>query len=369
MPYGYDVANAKLPQAADPIGSLMQGGVQGITLGLGLQRARQDAQTNQLQQQAAQLEIEKQNYDKFKRYLDMAQSPSFQSWSPQDQETIVKKVGESAIPALGIQLDMSNYKYDSKHKKLVDDLAEINNDPSLPVESKRTLSVNRINQEMYKLSKDEHEQFMKGQEFALKQPQPESFTFQGFSGNQPTFSSNKSTNLITGGGVTAENFISKSEPSKIKEQQIDIAGQQDLVSSLRDKLNSIPSSIGGVATSGLAKVSGGIIAPETKAYLDIMPSAAVKIYRSTTGDTRLSDADAAARAYPIMPKPWEPKELQDSKLKDIEDALNGRGSKLKSLLTTGNASGSDNPKLKIPTFSDTEEAEYQKWKKQQLTGK
>lgn len=183
MPYGYDVANAKLPQAADPIGSLMQGGVQGITLGLGLQRARQDAQTNQLQQQAAQLEIEKQNYDKFKRYLDMAQSPSFQSWSPQDQETIVKKVGESAIPALGIQLDMSNYKYDSKHKKLVDDLAEINNDPSLPVESKRTLSVNRINQEMYKLSKDEHEQFMKGQEFALKQPQQSSSYI--FAGSNP----------------------------------------------------------------------------------------------------------------------------------------------------------------------------------------
>ena len=63
MPYGYDVANAKLPQAADPIGSALQGGIQGITLGLGLQRARQDAQTNQLQQQAAMEEMKNKELD------------------------------------------------------------------------------------------------------------------------------------------------------------------------------------------------------------------------------------------------------------------------------------------------------------------
>lgn len=78
MPYGYDVANAKLPQAADPIGSLMQGGVQGITLGLGLQRARQDAQTNQLQQQAAQEEIKNKELDmlgKAAERIKKAESP------------------------------------------------------------------------------------------------------------------------------------------------------------------------------------------------------------------------------------------------------------------------------------------------------
>ena len=63
MPYGYDVANAILPQAAGPIGSALQGGIQGITLGLGLQRARQDAQLNQLQQQAAQEEMKNKELD------------------------------------------------------------------------------------------------------------------------------------------------------------------------------------------------------------------------------------------------------------------------------------------------------------------
>ena len=368
MPYGYDVANAKLPQAADPIGSALQGGIQGITLGLGLQRARQDAQLNQLQQQAAMEEIENKKFENFKNLLGVTQFPSFNSFSKKDKDLVGKKLAEATADYLGVPLDSNGFEWKDIHGELINAVSKISDDKNISDQERKRLIANKLDEHIGKVSNDVLDQIRKNQEFGFKQSQPESFTFQGFSGNQPTFSSNRSPNLITGGGVTAEKFISKSEPSKIKEQQLDIAGQQDLVSSLRDKLNSIPSSIGGFATSGLAKVSGGIIAPETKAYLDIMPSAAVKIYRSTTGDTRLSDADAAARAYPIMPKPWEPKELQDSKLKDIEDALNGRGSKLKSLLTTGNASGSDNPKLKIPTFSDTEEAEYQKWKKQQ-TGK
>ncbi len=65
MPYGYEVANSKLPQAADPIGSLMQGGVQGLTLGLGLQKARQEANLNQLQQQAAQQEMQDKKMNTF----------------------------------------------------------------------------------------------------------------------------------------------------------------------------------------------------------------------------------------------------------------------------------------------------------------
>lgn len=100
MPYGYDVANAKLPQAADPIGSLMQGGVQGITLGLGLQRARQDAQINQLQQQAAMQEMEmkkqKADLDKF------GEVSSF--WSKLKNKKSKEIVYETGIKPLGSKI-------------------------------------------------------------------------------------------------------------------------------------------------------------------------------------------------------------------------------------------------------------------------
>ena len=370
MPYGYNVDQTNIPQVGSPIDSAVGGVTQGITLGLGLQRARQDAQNNQLQQQAAIQEMERKKFNDFKSALELTQTPSFKHLAKKDQAIIGKHLGEQFSNYLGQPIDIPEWKDEfSTYTKRIN---EVLMDDNIPEAKKRTFIANILGEAADSMSEDKFSQLEKISNFGMKQPQQQgipSFTFQGFSNNQPVFSSNKSPNLITGGGVTAENFIPKSEPSKIKEQQIDIAGQQDLVSSLRDKLDSIPSSIAGAGASGLAKVSGGIISPDTKAYLDIMPSAAVKIYRSTTGDTRLSDADAAARAYPIMPKPWEPKELQNSKLKDIEDALNGRNEKLKSLLTTGNAKNIAGESTDIQSFPGEKEKRYQEWKKKQIMGK
>ena len=63
MPYGYDVANAQIPQAANPIDSIAKGLTSGIDLGLGLQRERQQYQLNQLRQQAEQQQMKLRNYE------------------------------------------------------------------------------------------------------------------------------------------------------------------------------------------------------------------------------------------------------------------------------------------------------------------
>lgn len=65
MPYGYNVDQTNIPQVGSPIDSAISGVSQGMAMGLGLQRARQDAKTNQLQQQAAMQEIKRKQMDTF----------------------------------------------------------------------------------------------------------------------------------------------------------------------------------------------------------------------------------------------------------------------------------------------------------------
>lgn len=120
MPYGYEVANSKLPQAADPIGSLMQGGVQGITLGLGLQRARQDAQTNQLQQQAAQEEIKNKELDmlgKAAERIKKAESPILKQFY---WDTYFAPIAKNRI---GTEIDIPD-EYNEKYEDSIKALAE-----------------------------------------------------------------------------------------------------------------------------------------------------------------------------------------------------------------------------------------------------
>ena len=63
MPYGYDVANAQIPQAANPIDSIAKGLTSGIDLGFGLQRAKQDANLNELRMRQVQQEIDQKKSD------------------------------------------------------------------------------------------------------------------------------------------------------------------------------------------------------------------------------------------------------------------------------------------------------------------
>lgn len=78
---------------------------------------------------------------------------------------------------------------------------------------------------------------------------------------------------------------------------------------LEGLLKQIPTSLSTAVTAGNSKVLGGereiagikMGSDAIKAYEDSKPGTAVTLYRSITGDTRLSDADAAQRALPFLP--------------------------------------------------------------------
>jgi hypothetical protein len=371
MPYGYDVANIPIPQAANPLESVMGGAVKGIDLGLGLQRAKQDAQLNQLQQQNYQQELDqKKSEGDLKKFGELT---SFYKnlKNPRNKEIFYESgIKPLAEKIFGTQLPSM---LDEKTSSYFDDAGELGQHLKDGAISLKDYKIGL--QSLYmKALKEGDEESAKGLLESSKMisdpvSQNPSYTFQGFSGKDPVFSSNKSTQLITGTGVTGNSFIPKNEPAKLVEQQADLKNQSSIVTELRDKLAKIPDSLSGAASSAAATLTGGILASETKAYNDYLPAAAVKIYRAMTGDTRLSDADAAARAYPLIPKPWEPLSLRESKLKDIDDAISGRNDTLKSILMGTANLPNKQESSPVPGFTGDKEKRYQEWKKKQLMGK
>lgn len=67
-----------------------------------------------------------------------------------------------------------------------------------------------------------------------------------------------------------------------------------------------------------------------KTYTDSLPSSAVGLYRALTGDTRLSDADAKARALPLLWNPSESTDVRSQKNAMIDRMIEARLNLLKS---------------------------------------
>lgn len=148
----------------------------------------------------------------------------------------------------------------------------------------------------------------------------------------PLAVNNKSGNVIKlsvpGGG----SVFPKNQPAVAQKDVKDIDDQLQQLSDLRGLLKSVPGGIQGGAESLASKLTLGAVGSEAKQYNDMKPAIATKIYRATTGDTRLSDADASARAYPLLPSLGEPENVRESKLANIENILKNRKS---NLLTNG----------------------------------
>lgn len=105
------------------------------------------------------------------------------------------------------------------------------------------------------------------------------------------------------------------------------------VDALDGLLRSIPAKLSTTATAGASKVLGGqreiagvqMGSDAIKSYEDAKPGTAVTVYRSITGDTRLSDADAAARAMPFLPSVFpvvDTDNVRAWKLQRIREGLN-----------------------------------------------
>ena len=71
----------------------------------------------------------------------------------------------------------------------------------------------------------------------------------------------------------------------------------------------------------LSKITGGIQNPSNKQYNDFANAMSAGLYRALTSDTRLSDADAASRARPLLPYLSDAKGFNSNKFKIIKDML------------------------------------------------
>lgn len=106
----------------------------------------------------------------------------------------------------------------------------------------------------------------------------------------------------------------KQEAGQVRGAQIKEAGENrakykadlDLIQSVKDniaaakeEIKNVPAGIEGAAQSLIAKT--GLAYPSASTYDRTRNALAVSLYRAMTGDTRLSDADAAARALPLLP--------------------------------------------------------------------
>ena len=80
--------------------------------------------------------------------------------------------------------------------------------------------------------------------------------------------------------------------------------------------------IGGVGAKAGAAIGFSEI---PAAYAGLKPAVAVQIYRALTGDTRLSDADAAARALPLIPTFTQTRATQERKWSELNLAITGQG--------------------------------------------
>lgn len=90
---------------------------------------------------------------------------------------------------------------------------------------------------------------------------------------------------------------------------------------VEQSMATVPAGVLGAGTSLVAGVTGGAVAPDTKLYEDTKPAMAAGIYRAVTHDTRLSDADAASRAMPLMPSTYDSAELRKKKFAFLRQAL------------------------------------------------
>ena len=111
--------------------------------------------------------------------------------------------------------------------------------------------------------------------------------------------------------------------AKEEEQQKSKIKSLQLIEQAKGLLRQSPS---GLISGVGAKVGAGLGLSEIPAsYAGLKPAVAVQIYRALTGDTRLSDADAAARALPLIPTFTQTRATQERKWSELNLAITGQG--------------------------------------------
>ena len=134
--------------------------------------------------------------------------------------------------------------------------------------------------------------------------------------------------------------VAKQKALQEVKQQVPTSKQREDVSKIEDaELNlkmleqdteKLPAGYSGVFGNIKNFFTRGESNPDLVTYNDQRPAIAVGLYRALTGDTRLSDADAAARALPLIWDSDEGPSVRKQKFSKIRELINARKSKVKS---------------------------------------
>lgn len=113
--------------------------------------------------------------------------------------------------------------------------------------------------------------------------------------------------------------------AEIKNKYSEIVNAESSLKKLKELADKISSSgWSGAVDIATGQVTRGDSNPELMQYLKEAKTSAVSLYRAYSGDTRLSDADAEARAYPLLWNPTEGEKLKDLSFSRIADVINTR---------------------------------------------
>lgn len=113
-------------------------------------------------------------------------------------------------------------------------------------------------------------------------------------------------------------------PAKIKQDIVGVRQQIANVENLEQLAEQVPSGAGGMFSIARGAVTRGAFDKETRLYLKQLPAFAAGLYRDLTGDKRLSDEDASARAMPLLWHPSEDESIKKASFENIKKALRSR---------------------------------------------
>ena len=127
-----------------------------------------------------------------------------------------------------------------------------------------------------------------------------------------------------------QNLKSKVPTAKQKQDLDAVTSGEAFINQLEKDASSLPSGYGGIGANVKNFFKRGESNPDLEVYNDNRPALAVNLYRMLTGDTRLSDADAAARALPLLWSTDEGPTVRTRKFANIKALINARKSAIQS---------------------------------------
>lgn len=116
----------------------------------------------------------------------------------------------------------------------------------------------------------------------------------------------------------------KSPTADIKMQKLGLESQIQNVDLMEKEASQLKGGYSGMAEIAKATITRGEQGSKEMMYMKKLPAMSVSLYRAMTGDTRLSDADAQARALPLLWNPTLSPKLREPMFNDTKLYLEAR---------------------------------------------